>query len=58
MFVFIQKYYPEDFVFLILGILELHTRKVCEMFVYKHTEQKNILKTSLLFKKITNFTGE
>ena len=52
MFVFIQKYYPEDFVFLILGILELHTRKVCEMFVYKHTEQKNILKTSLLFKKI------
>ena len=38
LFVFIWKYYPENFVFLILGILELYTRKVCEMFVYKHTE--------------------
>ena len=38
MFVFIQKYYPEDFVCLLLGLLELYTRKVCEMFVYKHTE--------------------
>ena len=38
MFVLIQKYYPENFVFLILGFLELHTRKVLEMFVYKHTE--------------------
>ena len=32
-----KKNYPEDFVFLILGLLELYTRKVCEMFVYKHT---------------------
>ena len=38
LFVFIWKYYPENFVFLILGILELYSRKVCEMFVYKHTE--------------------
>ena len=38
MFVFIQKYYPENFAFLILGALELYTRKVCEMFVYKDTE--------------------
>ena len=38
MFVFLQKQYPENFAFLILGILELYTRKVCEMFVYKHTE--------------------
>ena len=29
---------PESFSFLILGILVLHTRKVCEIFVYKHTE--------------------
>ena len=35
MFVFKKKNYPEDFVFLILGLLELYTRKVCEMFVYK-----------------------
>ena len=27
MFVFIQKYYPEDFVFLIPGLLELYTVK-------------------------------
>ena len=33
-----QKFYPEHFAFLILRILELHTRKVREMFVYKHTE--------------------
>ena len=32
-----KKNYPEDFVFLILGLLELYTRKVCEMFVYKQT---------------------
>ena len=38
MFLFIQKYYPENFAFLILRILELYTRKICEMFVYKHTE--------------------
>ena len=38
MFVFTWKYCPENFVFLILGILELYTRKVYEMFVYKHTE--------------------
>ena len=31
--VFIWKYYPENFIFLILGILELYTRKVYEMFV-------------------------
>ena len=37
MFVFVYKYSPENFVFLILGIPELYTRKVCEMFVYKHT---------------------
>ena len=38
MFLFIQKYYSENFAFLILRIPELYTRKVCEMFVYKHTE--------------------
>ena len=38
MFVFNIKSYPENFAFLILGIIELYTRKVCEIFVYKHTE--------------------
>ena len=38
MFVFIKKYYPENFVFLIQGVLQLYTRKVFKMFVYKHTE--------------------
>ena len=36
--VFLWKYPPENFAFLILGALELHTRKACQMFVYKHTE--------------------
>ena len=44
MFVFVQKYYPENFAFLILGILELYTRKVCEMFVYKDTETTEYVK--------------
>ena len=30
--------YPENFTFLILKILELFTRNVCEMFVCKHTK--------------------
>ena len=38
MFVFIWGWYLEKFAFLILGIIELFSRKVCEMFVYKHTE--------------------
>ena len=38
MFLFIYKYYLENFAFLILRILELYTPKVCEKFVYKHTE--------------------
>ena len=44
MFVFIQKYYTENFAFLILGILELYARKVCEMFVYKHIETIEFVK--------------
>ena len=43
-FVFIQKWYPENFVFLFLRFLELHTRKVCEMFVYKHKETTEYVK--------------
>ena len=38
MFLFIYKYYPENFAFLILRILELFTGKFCVMLVYKHTE--------------------
>ena len=38
MFLFRKKNCPETFAFLILRILELYTRKVCVMFVYKHTE--------------------
>ena len=38
MFVFVYKKYLINFAFLIIGILELYTRKVCKMFVYKHTE--------------------
>ena len=32
------KTIPQSFLFLILEILELHTRKVCEVFFYNHTE--------------------
>ena len=38
MFAFIQKYYPENFAFSILKIIELFTRNICKMFVYKHID--------------------
>ena len=44
MFVFKWKWHPENFAFLILGILELRTRKVREVFVYKNTETKEYVK--------------
>ena len=44
MFVLIQKQYPENFAFLILRILKLFNRKLCEMFVYKHTETMEYVK--------------
>ena len=43
-FLSIKKYYPENFVFLILRILKLYTRKVCEIFVNKHTETIEYIK--------------
>ena len=49
MFLFIYKYYPENFAFLTLRILELYTRKVCVIFVYKRTE------TIEYVKKYANF---
>ena len=39
-----MKMITENFAFLILGILELCTRKVYEMFVYKHTETMEYVK--------------
>ena len=44
MFLFIWKYYPENFAFLILRIVKLYTHKVCEIVVYKHTETKEYVK--------------
>ena len=44
MFEFIQKYSPENFALSFLKILELYTRKVCEIFVFKHTETVEYVK--------------
>ena len=38
MFVFVYKKYLINFAFLIIGILELYTPKVCKIVVYKHAE--------------------
>ena len=43
---------------LILRIIELFICKDSEIFVYKHTKIIEQLKSSLLFKKNTNFTCE
>ena len=32
-----------------LGILELYTRKLCEMFIYKHTETIEYVKNQPTF---------
>ena len=37
-----------------LLLFEICAREICQKFVYKHSEQKNMLKISLLFKKFTN----
>ena len=42
--VLLKKYYPENFSFLILRILELFTGKLCKMSVYKHTETIEYIK--------------
>ena len=39
-----KNIYPEYFAFLILRVFELFTRKVCKMFVYKHTETIDYVK--------------
>ena len=38
MFVFIRKQYVEDFTVKYLLLFEICTRKICEKFVYKHSE--------------------
>ena len=49
MFQFISKQYPENIAFLILRILELFAHKVCETFVYKHTETIEYVEMLLSF---------
>ena len=44
MFAFIQKQCSENFAFLILRILELFSREVCKMYVYKYTETMEYVK--------------
>ena len=39
-----NTYSNENFTFLIVRILELYTRKVCEMFVNKHSETIEYIK--------------
>ena len=39
-----KNIYPGYFAFLILRAFELFTRKVCKMFVYKHTETIDYVK--------------
>ena len=45
MFVFLYKKSPKHFAFLILVVLELYTLKVGKMFVYKHTETIEYVKS-------------
>ena len=53
-----MKMYVEDFTLKHLLIFEICAHGICEKFVYKHSEKKEYVKNSLLFKKFTNFTGK
>ena len=54
MFVFVEKQYTENLALLIPRVFELFTRKVCKMFVYKHTEKIEYVKKwdTYFFRKI------
>ena len=41
-----------------LLLFEICTCEICEKFAYKHSETIEYVKTSLRFKKFTNFTGK
>ena len=45
MLVVIKNYDTESFTFVVLRIFELYTSKVGEMFVYKHTETIEYVKS-------------
>ena len=45
MFVVIKNYDTESFTLVVLRIFELYTSKVGEMFVYKHTETREYVKS-------------
>ena len=49
MFAFIQKQCLENFTFLILRILELFTREVYKMYVYKYTKTVEYVKKQPTF---------
>ena len=58
LFLFIWKYYSENFALLILRILELHARNLAKCLFTNIQKQWNNLKNRLIFKKNTKFTGE
>ena len=58
LFLFIWKYYSENFALLILRILELHARKLAKCSFTNIQKQWNNFKNRLIFKKNTKFTGE
>ena len=52
------KKYAEGYALQHCLLFEIYTTEVYEIFVYKHTEKIEYVKSSLLFKKNTNFTGK
>ena len=54
---FIRKH-VEDFTLKYLLFFKIYARETYEKFFTNIQKQKNMLKTSLVFKKFTNFTGK
>ena len=53
-----NTYSNENFTFLIVRILELYTRKVCEMFVNKHSETREYIKNQPAFYEKYKLYGQ
>ena len=51
-FVFIWKWYVEDFILKHILLFDKCAREICETFIYKHSEIIEYV------KKFTNFTGK
>ena len=57
-FIFIWKWYAQDFTLKRFLNFEISAREISEKFVYKYLETTEHVKNHPTLKKLTNFTGK